>query len=80
MTTIDAVQPTQRDSRIQGFDLARALAIFGMIVVHFALVMSGEQREPAWLRTVLDLIDGRAAALFVILAIAATLRFRPTGG
>ena len=50
------------------FDLARALAIFGMVVVHFSLVMAAGRTGPGWLRAGLGFLDGRAAATFVILA------------
>ena len=48
--------------------MARALAILGMVVVHFALVLATERRSPDWLTTALGFLDGRAAAAFVILA------------
>jgi len=54
--------------RIEGYDLARGLAIWGMVTVHFRLVMAFHARQPAWLQSTLELLDGRAAALFVILA------------
>src|SRR3954468_23003790 len=54
--------------RILGYDLARALAICGMILVHFGLVMGGETPTPGWPALVLRGLDGRPASLFVILA------------
>ncbi|MBN7820044.1 DUF418 domain-containing protein [Bowmanella yangjiangensis] len=54
-------------SRNQGFDLARALALFGMVIVNFKLVMGAEQGQAHWLYLT-SLLEGRAAALFVILA------------
>ena len=54
--------------RIEGYDLARALAVFGMVIVNYKVVMGAEQLGPAVLIRVLNLLDGRAAALFVILA------------
>jgi uncharacterized membrane protein len=54
--------------RVFGFDLARALAIFGMVVVHFSLVMADGRTGPGWLSAALGFLDGRAAATFVILA------------
>lgn len=60
--------------RIEGYDLARALAIFGMVVVNFKVVMGagGWQSEtgsgPEWLQFLTGLLDGRAAATFVVLA------------
>ncbi|MFC7421555.1 DUF418 domain-containing protein [Iodobacter arcticus] len=54
--------------RILGFDLARALAVFGMVIVNFKIVMHANASENmAWLKIV-NIIDGRASALFVILA------------
>jgi uncharacterized membrane protein YeiB len=73
----EATPPMHAKKRIEGFDLARALALLGMVVVHFVLVMSYQVHDPAWLRTMVDLLDGRAAALFMILAgIGISLRTR----
>ncbi|MDC8760176.1 DUF418 domain-containing protein [Janthinobacterium fluminis] len=56
------------DKRVVGFDLARALAVIGMVIVNFKIVMHAKaEGAPAWLR-VFDVIDGRASAIFVILA------------
>jgi uncharacterized protein len=54
--------------RVPGYDVARALALLGMIVVHFSLVAAADRSGPAWLAGVLALLDGRAAATFVVLA------------
>ncbi len=54
--------------RITGFDVARALAVAGMVVVNFKVVMFAEIRGSGWLQTATGLLDGRAAAAFVILA------------
>lgn len=54
--------------RIVGYDLARALAVFGMVVVNFKIVMGAEQNGPAWLVGLVGLLSGRAAATFVVLA------------
>jgi uncharacterized protein len=54
--------------RVIGFDLARAVAIFGMVVVHFSLVMAADRTGPGWLDAALGFLDGRAAATFVVLA------------
>lgn len=51
-----------------GYDVARALAIFGMVIVNFKVVMGAETAGPAWLVWLISLLDGRAAATFVILA------------
>lgn len=54
-------------NRILGLDLARALAIFGMLTVNFRAVLT-ETEEPEWLLRLAEQVDGRAAALFVFLA------------
>jgi uncharacterized protein len=60
--------PTAQTERVLGFDVARALAILGMVVVHFSLVLAADHTGPTWLNAVLGFLDGRAAAMFVILA------------
>jgi uncharacterized protein len=63
--------------RILGYDLARSLAMLGMIVFHFALVMAHDATRPRWLAFFVGLLDGRAATLFVVLAgVGLTLRSR----
>lgn len=54
--------------RIIGFDVARALAVFGMVAVNFRLAISPDAAEPAWLRAAIGSLEGRAAATFVVLA------------
>lgn len=54
--------------RILGYDIARALAVIGMIIVNFKVVMGAEQHGPHWLLTFASLFEGRAAATFVVLA------------
>ena len=56
--------PTAR--RVVGFDVARALALFGMIVIHFNLVMA--DGDSGWLQWTLDRSAGRPAAVFMLLA------------
>jgi uncharacterized membrane protein YeiB len=53
--------------RLAGIDLARAVAIFGMITVNFRAALTDEEM-PDWLRRAAEQVDGRAAALFVVLA------------
>ena len=53
--------------RIEGYDLARALAVFGMVFVNFKIVM-GSSDGSANLRALISLMEGRASALFVVLA------------
>ncbi|MGL6076211.1 MAG: DUF418 domain-containing protein [Fimbriiglobus sp.] len=63
--------------RVVGYDVARTLALLGMIVVHFSLVAAADRSTPAWLAGVLAFLDGRAAATFVVLAgIGLTLMSR----
>lgn len=52
--------------RIIGIDIARALAIIGMIIVNFKVVM-GDQGTGS-LKTIASFFDGKAAATFVVLA------------
>lgn len=54
--------------RIIGYDVARSLAIFGMVMVNYKVVMSAGENGPGWLVWFAGLLDGRAAATFVILA------------
>jgi uncharacterized protein len=74
----DAVAAAPPRARIEGYDLARALAILGMVVVHFALVMSSERMTQGdWMARLVEALDGRAAATFVVLAgVGITLRQR----
>lgn len=54
--------------RIEGYDLARALAVFGMVIVNFKTVMhTGADNDAGWL-ALFNLLDGRASAIFVVLA------------
>lgn len=53
--------------RVTGFDLARALAIFGMVIVNFKIAMNAYTGNQ-WLINFTHLFEGRASALFVILA------------
>ncbi|QUX96249.1 hypothetical protein C0J08_12970 [Marinomonas sp. CT5] len=53
--------------RVNGFDLARALAIFGMVIVNFKIAMNAEMGN-VWLMKFAGLFEGRASALFVVLA------------
>ena len=53
--------------RVTGFDLARALAIFGMVIVNFKIAMNAVAGSQL-LVSFAGLFEGRASALFVILA------------
>ena len=56
------------NKRIIGYDLARALAVFGMVIVNFKIVMGATTKGAPWLVHLVSLLDGRAAATFVVLA------------
>lgn len=79
------VQPTltrnAASSRTPGFDVARALAIFGMLLVNFRAMAGpdgpGDGPGPLWMTSAIDLVEGKAAALFVTLAgLGVSLRLR----
>jgi len=53
--------------RIVGYDFARAFAIFGMVFVNFKLAMDSTIGSET-LRFMVSLLEGRASALFVVLA------------
>ncbi len=55
-------------ARVVGIDLARALAIYGMVLINFNAPMGGEESGPVWLKVAIEAVEGRAAALFVILS------------
>lgn len=54
--------------RIVGYDVARAVAILAMVVVNFHVMMASCEAEPEWLAWAIDVLYGRAAALFVVLS------------
>lgn len=54
--------------RIIGLDFARAWAMFGMLIVNFMVITGAEGNGPPWLIVFMSLFEGRASALFVILA------------
>lgn len=56
------------NTRIAGYDFARALAIFGMVAINFKYIMGAEDNGPEWFIWFMYLLDGRAAAIFVMLA------------
>lgn len=56
------------NDRVVGYDIARALAVFGMVIVNFKTVMHpNSHSEDGWL-ALFNILDGRASAIFVILA------------
>jgi uncharacterized membrane protein YeiB len=54
------------NKRIIGLDVARALAVIGMIVVNFKVVF-GDAGE-GWVKSIAGIFEGKAAATFVVLA------------
>ena len=52
--------------RIIGIDVARALAIIGMIIVNFKIAFG--ENGISWLKSFTSLLEGKAAATFVVLA------------
>ena len=54
-------------ARTPGFDVARAFAVLGMVLVNYKAKMWAEA-GPAWLVWISECIEGRSAALFVVLA------------
>lgn len=58
-----AAPAPERRARLDGVDLARALAIAGMLLAHFA-----HRDRPGVLDSVRAFVDGRAMPLFVVLA------------
>src|SRR5262245_22349026 len=76
---VESARPpaTEASGRILGYDVARSMAMLGMIVVHFGLVMAVDQARPAWSAWIMHVLDGRAAATFVVLVgVGLTLRSR----
>jgi uncharacterized protein len=57
-----------QSTRLVGLDIARALAVFGMVIVNFKIAMGAEANGADWLVDITSILSGRAAALFVILA------------
>lgn len=52
--------------RIIGIDVARALAVIGMIIVNFKIVFG--ENGLNWVKSFASIFDGKAAATFVVLA------------
>jgi uncharacterized protein len=54
--------------RITGLDFARAISILGMMFVNYKIAMGAEGSGPEWLSWFTSLFEGRASAVFVVLA------------
>ena len=61
------IDSTQKSTRIDGLDVARALAICGMTLIHLSLVLSGEvaDEDGGWF---INRLAGRPAIMFMLLA------------
>jgi len=57
-----------QSKRIEGLDFARALAMFGMLIVNYTIIMGAGGNGPDWLVWFTKLFEGRASATFVMLA------------
>ena len=55
-------------SRIVGYDVARAMAILGMVLVNYTSLMEVDTFSPSWLKPIVYWVYGRAAVVFVMLA------------
>jgi uncharacterized protein len=56
------------NQRIEGLDVARSLALFGMFVVNYKVIVEAEGNGSEWIIWFTDLFQGRASAVFVLLA------------
>jgi len=69
-----------RAKRIQGYDLARGVAIFAMVIIDFKAFFCIDETFPQWLYTLIEYMDRRAAVILVMLAGAGmTLMSRRAG-
>ncbi|WP_271271527.1 DUF418 domain-containing protein [Aliamphritea hakodatensis] len=60
---------TLHTTRLDGLDIARFLAFVGMVIVNFRIIFSGDSdNDFSTLGQLLSLLEGRAAATFVVLA------------
>lgn len=62
------MQPLFTKHRLDGIDLARSLALLGMIVVNFRIAFEAELTEGSFLYYFFSFVEGKAAALFIFLA------------
>lgn len=70
---------TAATGRTPGYDVARAIALLGMVLVNFHGMAGQEEAQSPLFDTFLNELEGRAAALFVVLAGAGvSLRARKT--
>ncbi|WP_145171283.1 DUF418 domain-containing protein [Gimesia aquarii] len=55
-------------NRLKGIDLARFVALVGMVIVNFNVVMVAPEAEETFSSQIAESLQGRAAATFVVLA------------
>jgi hypothetical protein len=51
---------TTPHNRLEGLDLARAMALLGMVLVNFRIAMGVLAGGPTWLKPLLDALEGRS--------------------
>jgi len=51
-----------------GVDLARSMAVMAMVIVNFRVLIGGDDTAVPWITPMVDLLFGRAATLFMLLA------------
>jgi uncharacterized protein len=75
---IPSTVPTALGERIEGYDVARSLALLGMFVGHFSSAFSYDTAHPAWLATFYDyyLTGRQTATFFVLVGVGLTLMSR----
>lgn len=54
--------------RIPAYDFARAIAIFGMVLVNLKFMMEANEGDSGFLMALTDHIEGRPSSIFVVLA------------
>ena len=64
----ETTAPAKPLGRIYGYDLARTFALIGMVIISFCELAGEEENAPDWLNFFIEIIMGRAAVAFVILA------------
>lgn len=80
LRNVSGMQPPH-SSRLVGFDLARTVALFFMLIVNFRVIIGGYGFGPPKLVWILEHLSGRAAVLFMVLAgVGISLMHAKTGG
>ena len=51
------LEPANRPPRLDGLDVARGIAFIGMVLVNFGVVMAFGNRNPTWVRYMLDSVE-----------------------